>query len=216
MKKNCHQVLQRRQLGEQTFVLRFERKGLAFQPGQYLNVGLSDDGQQREYSIYSGQHDDFLEILVQTIPTGHVSSRLGQLMHGDQVLVEGPHGRFTLAESCLTQQKYTLIATGTGIAPFHCFAQSYSALEYHLLHGIRQSTQRYDHHTYPPERYTPCITQGQNGAYHGRVTDYLKERRIDPEEHYYLCGNSDMIYEVFALLTQNGVSREQVFTEVYY
>ena len=216
MKNNCHQVLQRRQLTEQTFVLRFERKALAFEPGQYLNVGLPDDGQQREYSIYSGQRENFLEILVQTIPAGHVSSRLSQLKHGDQVLVEGPHGCFTLAESSLVQQKYTFIATGTGIAPFHCFAQSYSTLEYHILHGIRQSPQRYDHNTYAPDHYTACVTQSQDKGYHGRVTDYLKHHTIDPEGYYYLCGNSDMIYEAFALLTQNGVGREQVFTEVYF
>jgi ferredoxin/flavodoxin---NADP+ reductase len=153
---------------------------------------------------------------VQTIPTGHVSSRLSQLDCGDQVLVEGPHGGFTLSEASLSQQKHTFIATGTGIAPFHCFAQSYSTLEYHILHGIRQPTQRYDHHTYPPDHYTACVTQSQDGGYRGRVTDYLKQHSIDPEGHYYLCGNSDMIYEVFALLTQNGVSREKVFTEVYF
>ena len=216
MKKNCHQVLQRRQLTEQTFVLRFERKALAFQPGQYLNVGLPEDGQQREYSIYSGQHEDFLEVLVQTIPVGHVSSHLSQLDCGDQVLVEGPHGHFTLSEPALDQQKFTFIATGTGIAPFHCFAQSYHGLDYQIIHGTRHPNQRYEHHTYPPDRYTACITQSQNGGYHGRVTDYLKQHRIDPEGQYYLCGNSDMIYEVFALLTQNGIGREQVFTEVYY
>jgi ferredoxin/flavodoxin---NADP+ reductase len=216
LKNNRHQVLQRRQLTEQTFVLRFERKSMAFQPGQYLNVGLPDDGQQREYSIYSGQHHDFLEILVQSIPTGYVSSRLSQLNCGDPVLVEGPHGSFTLAEPSLAQQKFTFIATGTGIAPFHCFAQSHDHLEYHILHGIRQPTQRYEHYTYPPECYTPCLTQGQNGGYHGRVTDYLKEHSIDLEGQYYLCGNSDMIYEVFSLLTQHGVSREKVFTEVYF
>lgn len=216
MKSNCHQVLRRRQLTEQTFVLRFERQSLAFQPGQYLNVGLPEDGQQREYSIYSGQEEDFLEILVQAIPVGHVSSHLSQLNPGDQVLVEGPHGHFTLTQSSLAQNKHTFIATGTGIAPFHCFAQSYDALEYHILHGIRQPTQRYEHHSYPPDRYTPCITQGQNGAYHGRVTDYLKQHPIDPAGNYYLCGNSDMIYEVFALLTQSGVGRERVFTEVYF
>lgn len=216
MKKSHHGVLQRRQLTEQTFVLRFERQALAFQPGQYLNVGLPKDGQQREYSIYSGQQEDYLEILVQAIPVGHVSSHLGQLNPGDQVLVEGPHGRFTLTESCLAEKKYTFIATGTGIAPFHCFVKSYSELDYHILHGVRQPTERYEHHTYTPERYTACITQGQDGGYHGRVTDYLKQHTVDPEGHYYLCGNSDMIYEVFALLTQNGVGRERIFTEVYY
>ena len=216
MKNNRHQVLQRRQLTEKTFILRFERQGLTFQPGQYLNVGRPDDGQQREYSIYSGCNDNFLEILVQTIPVGHVSSHLSQLNYGDHVLVNGPHGQFTLTESSLTRQKHTFVATGTGIAPFHCFAQSYPGLDYHILHGIRQAGQRYEHKTYPQHRYTACVTQSADSDYHGRVTDYLQQHAPDPDDQFYLCGNSDMIYEVFALLSQHGVKRERIFTEVYF
>ena len=216
MKNNRHKVLQRRQLIDQTFVLRFERQGLDFQPGQYLNVGLPDDGQQREYSIYSGQNEDFLEILVQTIPVGHVSSRLSKLNYGDQVLVGGPHGRFTLDESSLIRQKLTFIATGTGIAPFHSFTQSYPELNYHILHGISVCTQRYEHSTYPADRYTACTSQDPAGTFHGRVTDYLQSHQPDKQGLFYLCGNSDMIYEVFSLLGQYAVEREQIFTEVYF
>ena len=216
MKNNRHKVLQRRQLTDQTFVLRFERQGLEFQPGQYLNVGLPDDGQQREYSIYSGHNDEFLEILVQTIPVGHVSSRLSELNHGDPILVDGPHGRFTLDESNWPQQKHTFIATGTGIAPFHCFSQSYPDLDYHILHGIRASSQRYEHNTYPPDHYTACTSQNSGGHFHGRVTDYLQRVSLHSTDRFYLCGNSDMIYEAFSILRKQGVKREQIFTEVYF
>ncbi len=215
--KNClHQVIKTRKLTDVTFVLQLERSGLIFEPGQHLNIGLPDDGQQREYSVYSSVHDDVLEILVQTISAGHVSSRLGQLSAGDSVLVNGPHGRFTLDQAAIDKCPFTLIATGSGIAPFHCFARSFDQLDYHILHGVRRPEDRYEHTAYPKDRYTACLSKSPNGDFHGRVTDYLKARAPDPAGRFYLCGNSDMIYEAFAILMQAGILREHIFTEVYF
>jgi ferredoxin--NADP+ reductase len=215
--KNClHQVIKSRRLTDQTFVLQLERCGLVFEPGQHLNIGLPDDGQQREYSVYSSVQDDVLEILVQTIPEGHVSARLSQLSAGDSVTVSGPHGRFTLDPGAIDASPFTLIATGSGIAPFHCFAHSFDQFDYHILHGVRGPDDRYEHAAYPKDRYTACVSKGPNGQFHGRVTDYLKAHAPDSDGRFYLCGNSDMIYEVFAILMQAGIPREHIFTEVYF
>jgi ferredoxin--NADP+ reductase len=216
MKNRSHKVIKKRRLTDRTFVLQVERYDLAFEPGQHLNIGLPDDRQQREYSVYSSVNDDYLEILVQAIPTGHVSSRLCQLSEGDHVLVSGPHGRFTLDQTILRNHPLYLIATGTGIAPFHCFARSLPQLDYHILHGVRDPAECYECSTYPKFRYTACVSQSSAGDFSGRVTDYLKGHPIDLTGRYYLCGNSDMIYSVFSILTQAGVPREQIFTEVYF
>ncbi len=214
MRNRQHRVIQRRQLTEQAFVLRFERRDLEFLPGQYLNVGLCHDGQQREYSIYSGLQDDFLEILVRSIPEGHVSCQLARLNPGDPVLVEGPHGRFTLNPT--GKDRHTFIATGTGISPFHCFSRSYPSLDYCILHGIRYGQERYDHQEYPNQRYFACTSRSQEGDFVGRVTDYLQEGGLDTTGQFHLCGNSDMIYEVFFWLDQQGIERERISTEVYF
>jgi ferredoxin--NADP+ reductase len=216
MKNRLHQVIKSRKLTDLTFVLRLERRDLAFEPGQHLNIGLPDDGQQREYSVYSSVHDDHLEILVQTIPSGHVSSRLSQLSAGDSVLVNGPHGRFTLDPTDTGCRPLYMIATGSGIAPFHCFALSFAQLDYHILHGVRGPGDLFEHTSYPKDRYTACLSQSRNGDFHGRVTDYLKAQSPDPEGRFYLCGNSDMIYDVFAILMQADIPREHIFTEVYF
>ena len=39
---------------------------------------------------------------------------------------------------------------------------------------------------------------------------------VDSSTYCYLCGNSDMIYEVYGILRDRGVSREQIFAEVYF
>jgi len=48
------------------------------------------------------------------------------------------------------------------------------------------------------------------------VTDYLRATPIDSSARYYLCGNCDMIYEVFDILQQGGVAVEQISAEVYF
>jgi len=216
MKNSAHQVIKIRRLTDLTFVLCLERRHLVFEPGQHVNIGLPEDGQQREYSVYSSVDDESLEVLVQTIPAGHVSGQLSQLSVGDPVLVSGPHGRFTLDQVAVETHPVYLIATGTGIAPFHCFARSVPELDYHILHGVRQPEECYEHSTYPRHRYTACLSQSAQGDFSGRVTDYLMAYPIDPSAGYYLCGNSDMIYDVFAILTQADVPRDQIFTEVYF
>ncbi len=216
MRNRPHKVIKKRRVSNRTFVLQIERCGLDFEPGQHLNIGLPDDRQQREYSVYSSVNDDYLEILVQAIPTGHVSSRLCRLSARDHVLVSGPHGRFTLDQAILPNHSLYLIATGTGIAPFHCFSRSLPKLDFHILHGVRGPADCHDSWAYPKQRYTACLSQSSRGDFSGRVTDYLESHTIDLAGYYYLCGNSDMIYSVFSILIQAGVPREQVFTEVYF
>ena len=57
-------VLANERLGPGCFLLTFERAGLQFQTGQYLSLGIPGHREQREYSIYSGENDPFLSVLV--------------------------------------------------------------------------------------------------------------------------------------------------------
>ncbi len=218
-----HAVHGVRHLTESTFVVQFNRNDLQFTAGQHISVGPQSDVHMREYSIYSGTGDDFLEILVKEIPEGMVSPALKKLTKDDVIKVEGPFGFFTINED---EQKAPLyfIATGTGIAPFHCFARSYPTLSFTILHGIRSVNERYEHETFTTHTYVPCISSKASNAsaptqaphYFGRVTSYMRQTEIDPQGVYFLCGNCDMIYEVFDILQSAGVSSERIKAEVYF
>jgi len=52
-------------------------------------------------------------------------------------------------------------------------------------------------------------------AFPGRLTALLRVEPVEPSTYCYLCGNSDMIYEVYRILKEQGVSREHIFAEVY-
>ncbi|TVR73972.1 MAG: oxidoreductase [Spirochaetaceae bacterium] len=206
-----------RQLTDSTFVLRFERQGIDFEPGQYLSVGAGGDIHMREYSIYSAQDRDFLEILVKAVPEGHVTRRLAECRPGDTLTVEGPFGFFTIDEGW-REHRHVFVGTGTGISPFHCFVGSCPELDYTLLHGIRHGAERYEHDAYDRDRLVTCTSRDGSGDYRGRVTDWFRDHRdrIDPAARYYLCGNCDMIYEAFDILQDADVPHNQLFAEVYF
>ena len=213
-----HRVLERRDLSPGVFVLRFTREELRFVPGQWINVGPGGRREQREYSVYSSPREEFLEILVKEIPDGSVSPALRRCRPGDSVEVEGPHGAFTLVEGARETPRFLFCATGTGVSPFRCFAQSRPGLDYLVLHGVRSREDFTETGVFDSRKYVPCVSRGPagEGAYPGRLTSWLRAAPIDPSTYCYLCGNSDMIYEVYGILRDEGVSREQIFAEVYF
>ena len=215
-KNKLHRILDIRFLTDSTFILRLERRNIQFRAGQYITVGLQDSLQHREYSIYSGEQDDYLEILIREIIDGDISQQLKTCKAGQYLEVNGPFGFMKLDQEKIRTHKYLLIASGTGIAPFHSFVASYPEMDYTLLHGVRYRNEAYDHAHFDPERHVLCTSREKNGNCQGYVTTYLDNMEADPATIYYVCGNSTMVYEVYNILYNKGVSRKNIFSEVYF
>jgi ferredoxin--NADP+ reductase/benzoate/toluate 1,2-dioxygenase reductase subunit len=157
-----------------------------------------------------------VEVLVKVVPGGLVSSLLRRTAPGEALEMAGPFGRFVIPPEAREGGRLLFVATGTGVSPFHCFALSYPDLEYRLLHGVRSLEDRYEHQTFPPDRYLSCVSRVEGGDYTGRVTAWLAAHPVPPDTRCYLCGNSDMIYDAVAVLREQGVPREHMFAEVYF
>jgi len=209
-------LLRRRELPRGAFVLEMERAGLEFSAGEHILLGVVADIERREYSIYSAEEEDRLAVLIKRVEQGMVSARLARAPIGSELALEGPLGYFVIPEAERYSREHIFIATGSGIAPYHSFAKSYRGLHYRLIHGTRYSDESYDRDCYARERYTHCVSREDSGDVRGRVTDYLRATPIDSSARYYLCGNCDMIYEVFDILQQGGVAVEQISAEVYF
>src|SRR3989344_5645569 len=122
--QGIHLVIKVRHLTTSAFVIRLQRNNFQFTPGQCVNLGLPDDAVNREYSTYSGIKETYLEFLIKSVKGGLVSQKLQQLKAGDRITLDGAYGLFTLREPGNLKLKYTFIATGTGIAPFHSYVKS--------------------------------------------------------------------------------------------
>lgn len=213
---STHRVISVRDVSDSAYVLRLERGDVGFRPGQYISVGVQGDINMREYSIYSRPDDDFLEVLVKEVEGGLVSRKLRRLVPGDSANVEGPFGFFLIEDEWLASRKFYFIGTGTGISPFHSFTGAYPDIDYTLLHGVRFLKERYDSELYAPQRYVSCVTREDGGTYRGRVTDYLRQNPPPSDALFFLCGNCDMIYEAFDILTSQGTDSSRLFAEVYF
>jgi ferredoxin--NADP+ reductase/benzoate/toluate 1,2-dioxygenase reductase subunit len=214
---NRHKLHAVRHLTESTYVLELERKGMEFEAGQHILLGEPVNIHKREYSIYSGTHEDNLEVLIKEVEYGMVSKQLKKLRSGDLLEIEGPLGFFSIDPELISQKKkFLFVASGTGIAPFHSMIKSIPDLDYMLLHGVRYADEAYEKDSYEPNRYVLCTSRDEKGDFHGRVTDYLQKQNIDKDTICYFCGNFNMIREAMNLLEKKGIPPSQLHAEVYF
>jgi ferredoxin-NADP reductase len=199
---------------QNTFCLRVERSNTLIKAGQCFNVGIPGMDINREYSMYSASEAPYLEFLIRAIDDGLVSSRLEKLRVGDAVEVDGPYGEFCISPEKLNDS-FVFIGSGTGIAPFHSFVKTYPKLNYIVLHGIRYANEAYDSGDYQEGKYISCISQNDNGV-SMRVTDYLRLNPIAKDSVVYLCGNRNMIIDAVQILLDQGISGDQIISEVFF
>lgn len=211
-----YKVTKIRHLTDSAYVLRMERNGFDFQTGQFVIVNCENSLDQREYSVYSGEKDDYLEILVREVVDGKVSPKLKKLKDNSVLEMDGPFGFFKFQPELFPSKKFLFVATGTGISPFHSFVSTYPGLEYKLIHGVRFGEEAYEHDDFDPEKLVLCTSGENNGHFNGRVTDYLSSNNVDADTNCFLCGNSEMIHEVFDILTAKGVPVSNIYSEVYF
>ena len=197
-----------------TYILSIGGIKIDFQAGQHIRVGLPGHD-LREYSIYSAPHDNTIDILIREVPGGSVSRDLRSLKKGTPLAIEGPLGSFVIPDSHSTNPML-FVANGTGIAPFRSMLRTYPDLNVTVLHGVRRLADINSDPIFNTKRYTACVSREPGGPWHGRVTDFLKATPPAPKTLCYLCGSCDMIYDVFPILQEHGIPRNDVMVETYY
>jgi ring-1,2-phenylacetyl-CoA epoxidase subunit PaaE len=115
-----------------------------FQPGQYLTLRTTMDGEEvrRSYSICSGPDDGELRIAVKKVDGGAFSSwAADELKSGDQLDVMTPTGRFGVAHAPAEARLYVGFAAGSGITPILSIIKGVLAREpssrFFLFYGNR-------------------------------------------------------------------------------
>lgn len=213
--EKIHELTNIRTLTPSAYVLRFDKNEIDFKAGQYITVG-KENIEPRQYSVYSPANANYLEVLIKEVEEGKVSKQLKHCTPGDKLLVDGPFGHFTIKKEHIANRKLLFIGTGTGISPFHSFVGTYPEMDYTLLHGVRYANEAYEKDFYQKERFVLCSSRDNKGDYQGRVTDYIRQYPVNKNTEVYLCGNSEMILEVFDILEEQRFPTEQIHTEVYF
>jgi ring-1,2-phenylacetyl-CoA epoxidase subunit PaaE len=115
-----------------------------FQPGQYLTLRTTMDGEEvrRSYSICSGPDDGELRIAVKKVDGGAFSSwAADELKSGDELDVMTPTGRFGVAQAPAESRLYVGFAAGSGITPILSIIKGVLAREkdsrFFLFYGNR-------------------------------------------------------------------------------
>lgn len=216
MQRTKHKVISVSKLTPETFIIRIEKNDFVFEPGQYAILRVPELKEGREYSIYSGANEPYLDFLVREIPEGSFSRYLRHLKIGAELELEGPKGFFILDEKSKLGADLLFVATGTGISPFHSFVKSFPDLNYKLLHGVHFDDEAYGIEAFERERLVLCTSRVDAGDFFGRVTYFLKKYEVDSGTICYLCGNSNMIEEVTGILENYGIAPENIRTEVFF
>ncbi len=207
-------VLDQRELAAGLFELTFDRPAFSFRTGDEIQIYGSEPGQDRPYTIASGEKDPYLQILYRLIPDGALTPQLAGLREGDPISFTGPFGNFHLRDP---GRPAVFVATGTGIAPAVSFARTYPDLELYLLHGVRLRQDLCFAECFAPARYHPCISRETvPGLFHGRVTDRFPALSFPDDADFFLCGANDMIVAMTAFLKERGIADARISGEAYY
>ena len=214
----------------------------AFEPGQYLALGLDLDGRplQRPYSTASARGEtDALEFLVRLVPDGALTPRLWPLRAGDRVRLGRPKGLFT--PDTKDPRRPVYVGTGTGIAPLLSMLETRlretddgpTSRRPIVIHGVARAADlawrgRFEalaargRITYVPAVSRPAdpANAGWTGAT-GRVDallpSILAAAGADPDATVaFICGNPGVTESAGAALRAFGLLDEAVRSEAYW
>ena len=235
------QIVDRRQETLDSVSLAFAvpeelRREFAYQPGQYLTVRATIDGEEcrRSYSICSGADENELRIAVKKVDSGRFSRFANEaLQPGARIDVASPEGRFTAEIG--TSRHYVFFAAGSGITPVISIIRSVLAANRQaratLFYGNRTTSsimfrrtleELKDRHLGRLAVFHLLSRESQdidilNGRLDGERIGLLAKTIVRPwdVDAYFLCGPFGMIEEGRAALIAAGVEPARIRAELF-
>jgi len=226
---------------ESTDVLSFRLEDIngghlpAFKAGQHLAVkipaGANGTPIIRMYSLCGPVNTGYYRIAVK-LEGGPGSTYLHrEISAGSELQVSAPRGNFILSDS---ESPVVLLSAGVGITPMLGMLHALSIAEVQRKVYWIHSAQDSDHHSFTAEvkslinkmhtsrsvsiysRPMAAYLEGRNYDIKGRLTtDIIKQLELPAGGECYICGPAGYIRDLTDWLVQNGIVREQIFTELF-
>lgn len=228
------EVSKKEQVTEKIFFVSFRLihpETIDFRAGQNMMLMISP-GVNRTMSIASPPSQKSELLMIHDVsPMGPGSQWTVGLKVGDRATIVAPTGgALSFIES---PRKKVMIATGTGIAPFHSMLLDYlskgavsSSVPLVLYWGLRFETDIYWKEEFDRiASLNPTLTwrlilsrpSDRWRGYRGHVTEHVLESETDMQNsEFYLCGNKAMIDDVRGSLIKRDVPSEHIKTELFY
>ena len=227
-------VLDVRHYTDRLFSFRCTRDpAFRFLAGQFAMIGLRVEGKPllRAYSMASAPWQEELEFLSIKVPDGPLTSRLGNIVAGDTVIIGRKPVGTLLLDNLTPGRTLWFFCTGTGLAPFLSLMREPEAFDRFervvVQHTVRQvpelafreMIEGLPSHEVLGELvagklvYLPSVTRepfertGRATALieSGRITDELGLPPLSPEgDRVMLCGSEDFNRDMKALLEALG------------
>jgi ferredoxin-NADP reductase len=202
-------------------------------PGQHVDVRLTaEDGYQaqRSYSIASASHPTSIELAVERLDDGEVSTYLTDvLVPGDQLELRGPiGGYFTWMPS--DGGPVLLVAGGSGVAPLMSIIRQRFLEDSNVPMRLLYSSRAWDEVIYRDEltelaarddgfELAQTLTRRQPPGWTGyarRIDREMLQEVAYPIEQTplaYVCGPTALVESAANLLVELGYAPERVKTE---
>ncbi|MEI7510917.1 MAG: ferredoxin [Candidatus Peregrinibacteria bacterium] len=217
MKSDTLVFLDSKDLTSSVSVFTFQSPHIAFIPGQYLTIKLSDaEGDfWRAYSIFSGDAET-ISFCIRLSDTGRGARFLREkLQKGVQIPFKGPKGEFLLRS---TPKEKIFVVTGTGVSPVFSMLKSLSPqVPARLYFGLLNEDDIFlkkELEAFPNLNITFALSDAKTDAFFkGRVTDIIRDGDWNENQEFYLCGNPHMIDDARKLLMEKGIPNENVVFE---
>lgn len=226
-------VLANRRWNERLTSLQFEAPLEGFESGQFVRVGLEIDNEiiARPYSLVNTPDDSILEIYFNIVPEGPLSPKLFELEAGDDILVAERAAGFLTVSEIPTSKNLWMMATGTAIGPFLSILKGddvwrkfgqitlcYSVRTQQELAYLDNINQIAEQHA-EQFSFIPLITrEDADNALRERIPQSIANGNLESragtpisanDSHVMICGSTEMITEVSAILDSRGMRKHR-------
>ncbi|MBN2162185.1 MAG: hypothetical protein JXR25_06285 [Pontiellaceae bacterium] len=211
-----HSVIQVSIFSDDLFELSVERNGLEFLPGDCVAL-YTDEAKSRPYSIASGTNEEDLRFVIRSMKDGEVSPWLMNRKPGDEIRISPPFGWFRPGQD-IGDAPFVFMATGTGVAPFLSYLNTFEKVPTKVLYGVRTRNDAigFDRFNRRGSSILAVSREPSKDHFQGRITGLLDSLSLDGTTHYYCCGLESMVNEVSAWLQGKGIGLPQIHREVFF
>ncbi|PIR42649.1 hypothetical protein CO058_03075 [candidate division WWE3 bacterium CG_4_9_14_0_2_um_filter_35_11] len=212
-----------------TLILKSKSK-LKFKPGQFCFLRLNKERlyARHPFTISSSPNDDFLSFTIKQ--TGRFTKALGELVKGEEVIIDGPFGNFLIRDD---KRDLVFIAGGVGITPFMSMIKDKlqndnKDQKVTLLCGSRNKEDII------LKKYFDGIKEswfkkvyilsnyGSSGDLDGYENGYINEEIVKKyvkdinSSIFYICGPEGMKESVVNALKELGVGKRNIIIEDFF